>query len=333
MLARPSLSLHASAGPSSLSVVTRALHSSPSPRATLLKSTARFTWGVPPPAPPTPQPHAKPDACTHTSWPEFVPTPNHQRRSMAAWGPPLSGPPDRRIDPVRKAGPRAEVVQEQSEVTLDQYLVELTDALVEMAGAEGKAGEGKVLGLSGLLAEARGKAGEVLPVELKGEHAPSRERKVDCAQELAVGGTEQDGVVLVAHVVGGGKGGKSKVVTATGFAVGAGPSSTAGGPQTILTCLHPLEQVSWAGRYTSHGAFHLLMTIDGLSRLFKVTRRSQRVRPRSAQLRLPLSSSPRPATSTTPPPSPHHSLPLISSSSLSRRPPMPSTPTLPIPHL
>lgn len=227
-------------------ISTRSFRSSSLSQAKFLESSARATWGVPPPGAPIPQRNHKPGGTCHTSWPAFTPTPNHARRSS---------PPDRRIDPPAPRRPKTATEAwldpaKLEAVKLDLYLVNLVNKLTRRSVEH--------VSLPALLTQAREKAGQVLPVELKGEHVPKPDRKVCCggcvkAAARALGEDEQDGVVMVAHVVGGGDGkGESRVVMSSGFAVGAGPlDATKGEGQMILTCMHPLEQVSVIAHHTT----------------------------------------------------------------------------------
>lgn len=154
--------------------------------------------------------------------------------------------------PLRAATPRAHdttaAARREAElertVTLDLFLLRTLAQLSERGAGRGGAGPGPGIDLHTLLRQHREREGTVLSdATLSYEPTPGPARRVrldgraGSAQGETGGVEEQDGTVVVAHVLGGKD---PKVSVCSGFALG---KSAGGEGQLILTAAHTLESV------------------------------------------------------------------------------------------
>ncbi|BGP50220.1 hypothetical protein JCM10450v2_006136 [Rhodotorula kratochvilovae] len=238
----------------SRALTRRLLHSSAFTRARLVDSSVSVSpehgrAAAPPPPPPVWSPSsARP--------PRPPPAPTHKgplRPRAAGEGlrpeqahPATAAPPLRRPPPDEVNAPRA-APQEDLEraVTLDLFLLRTLAQLTERRASASSREEAPLAAdLGTLLAQHREREGTVVDDALAYEPTPTPARRVRLdgragAHEAAPGAgvEEQDGTVVVAHVLGGGE---TRVSVCSGFAVG---KANAGEGQLILTCAHTLESM------------------------------------------------------------------------------------------
>ncbi|GAA6021574.1 hypothetical protein JCM11491_000261 [Sporobolomyces phaffii] len=187
---------------------------------TLLTSVSGEYARTPGPAPPPPQPPSRAPSQSPTSSPtstrrrEPIPLPRSSvitnERPLVQPAPPPPPPPRLRDD------------DDDSRL----------DALFLQALARTRAAAAAGISVQQAISDSRALAGAVCRTRLAWESTPSAERRVDVSIDPATrNAATQDGIVLVAHVVGGPS---AKVVLSSGFAIA--------NSETILTCAHTLLQ-------------------------------------------------------------------------------------------
>ena len=228
-------------------------------------------------------------------------------------------------------------------VTLDLFLLRTLAQLSERGARRGGAGPGPGIDLHTLLRQHREREGRVLSdatLSYEPTPGPARRVRLDGRAGSASGETggveEQDGTVVVAHVLGGKD---PKVSVCSGFALG---KSAGGEGQLILTAAHTLESVRPSLLLLTNVQLEPPLTLSLCTSARSCRRLCTARTPRFPRRR---SSSPRRATSTPARRSPRPRPRPTSSSCASpprqstprrRRPPLgcapsPSTPTRPRP--
>lgn len=367
------------------SLSTRLLHTTSLSRARLVNSTTSVSPDLgraPAPQPPSPvwkpssarAPHPPP-APTHKG--PLRPDPQAQAilDKVGRRAPPPEAPHAARASPSPSPSPAAAPPDRQGEleraVALDLFLLRSLAQLTELEAASTagpSASPPRSADLRTLLRQHREREGTVLDdTTLSYEPAPGPARRVridggaepagaGAGLEGAAGESEQDGTVVVAHVLGGNE---TRVSICSGFAVGR-PVGGGGGEegQLVLSAAHTLESVrpSLFWRDLLVASSRVLRPVERHSRvvprlissLFSLPPRSCRSTS-SSPIPQPLprpSSSPRQGTPTRSRRSPRPPRPPTSSSCASPPPrsttplpppqsprsaPSPSTPTLPPP--
>jgi len=167
--------------------------------------------------------------------------------------PPLPPRSQRRSIPIPKTSPRptpqpivatpipskphnndATSLRDQQDERLESYFLRILSQVDTTGGA---------MNLEQLIKDSKEKAGNVLEdVKLNYESNPIPSRRVKTTGVTTTGNQEmeQDGIVVVAHVVGGEK---TKVSISSGFVVGDQSNDGTEG-RMIITCSHTLNQVS-----------------------------------------------------------------------------------------
>jgi len=122
-------------------------------------------------------------------------------------------------------------LRDQDDERLEQHFLRILSQLPDQTH----------LNLEQLIQDSKEKAGTILDdTSLNYESTPIPSRRVKTSGTSTTGsGTEQDGIVVVAHVVGGEK---TRVNVSTGFVVG--DETKEGQGRMIITCSHTLNQVS-----------------------------------------------------------------------------------------
>lgn len=173
-------------------------------------------------------------------------------RTLPPAAPPLPTRPQRQPIPIPTAAPTLTIkpitatpthprektvendatsLRDQDDERLEQYFLRTLSQLPD----------GAHLNLEQLIQESKEKAGTVLEdISLNYESTPIPSRRVKTTGTSTTGSdVEQDGIVVVAHVVGGEK---TRVNISTGFVVG--DQAKDGEGRMIITCSHTLNQVS-----------------------------------------------------------------------------------------